>query len=258
MNILKSDLWKKRSLIYNFAISDLRVRYRNSVLGFFWTFLEPLMMLGVLYFVVSEVFKSRLEHFPIFILLGLIMWNMFARGTQIGLNSILNRSHLLTQIHLPKEIPALSSTLTALMMAFFEFIVFGFFIVIFQFAPPISILYLPLLVLLEGFLILGVSLSLSVLNIKYRDIQFIWGVVLQLGFFLTPIFYKFDTLPESMKNILQYSPMVQILTIAQNVSLYNIIPDQKSLTLVIGTVAVIFLVGYGIFRKFQGRIMEDL
>jgi lipopolysaccharide transport system permease protein len=257
MNTIQA-IWEKRSILYNFAISDLRIRYRNSALGFFWTFLEPLLMLTVLYIVFTNLFKSQIDHFPLYILLGIIVWNMFSRGTSMSLSSLLTRSSILTQVYLPREIPPISSAITAFMMLCFELIVFGIFMVVFQFTPTNTMLFLPVILLLEFILILGLSFPLSVLNVRYRDIQFIWGVVLQIGFFLTPIFYKSDILPKSVSQILAFSPMVQIINMAHDVVLANKLPDLWSLEITIVTTLAVFGIGYAIFRKMQVRIMEEL
>ena len=198
------DVWKKRSLIYNFAISDLKIRYRNSVLGFFWTFLEPLLMLSVLYLVFTNIFKSQIEHFPLYLLLGIIIWNVFSRGTTIAINSILARGSILTQIYFPREIPSLSATVTAFFMLCFELIVFVIFMVVFQLIPSPTIVLLPFVLLLEFILVFGLSLPLSVLNVRFRDTQFIWAVILQVGFFSTPILYRSDILPEFAQRILSF------------------------------------------------------
>lgn len=255
---MNAKIWQKKSLIYNFAISDLKIRYRNSILGFFWTFLEPLLMLAVLYVIFTNLFNSKIEHFPLYILIGIIMWNMFARGTQTGLNSILSRSSILTQIYLPREIPSLSSALTALFMLCFEIMAFAVFLVIFQFIPPTTVLLLPLVVCLEFILVVGISLPLSVLNVRYRDIQFIWTVVLQVGFFLTPIFYKSDILPSKIQEILYFVPMVRIIDMTHDLVLYNKIPNNESLLSCFIIVLAIFGIGYAIFRKMEPKIIEEL
>jgi len=112
--------------------------------------------------------------------------------------------------------------------------------------------------LLEFLLILGVSLPLSVLNAKYRDVEFIWGVVLQAGFFLTPIFYQFDMLPEAVSNVLQFNPMVQIVTMAHHVTLYGELPSVNSMLYAVFSVLIIVGIGYLIFRKLQARIVEEM
>ena len=256
--VLNKEVWNKRSIIWDFALADLKIRYRNSVLGFIWTLLEPLLILSVLYIVFTNVFKSSIEYFPLYLLLGLIMWNMFVRGTQLALNSIQSRSSIFSQIRLPLEIPPISASLTALIMLSLEMIVFSIFVVAFKFLPPITIIILPLIIMLEFLLILGISLPLSVVNIKFKDIQFIWAIILQAGFFLTPIFYKMDILPEQVQKIVIFNPMVQILNFARDATLYGKLPTSENIAIAIGMTCAIMLIGYIIFKVSSKRIIEEL
>jgi len=256
--MVKSEIWDRRSLIWNFAISDLKIRYRNSTLGFFWTILEPLLMLGVLYVVFTNIFPSNIEHFGLYLLLGIILWNTFTRGTESGLNGLVSRKSLVTQIYFPRAIPAISSAITSILMLMLELLVLVIFMIVLNFTPPSTIILLPLILLLEFFLILGLSFPLSVLNIKYRDIQFIWRVVLQAGFFLTPIIYKLDMLPIEVQNILKFSPMVQIVSISHDLVIYNILPSVESVILAVSTTSIVLLVGYLIFIKLQNKMIEEL
>ena len=104
-------MWKNRGILFNFAISDLKIRYRNSILGVLWSVIEPLLMLSVLYFVFSSMFKFDIPNFPIYLLLGIIIYNCFRNGTTIALNSLTNRAPLITQIYFPRSIPAISSAI---------------------------------------------------------------------------------------------------------------------------------------------------
>ena len=110
----------------------------------------------------------------------------------------------------------------------------------------------------DRILIMGLALPLSVLNAKFKDVEFIWGVVLQAGFFLTPIIYQFDMIPEPVRNILQFSPMVQIVTMAHHVTLYGELPSVNSMLYAIFSISIITIVGYLTFRKFQARVVEEL
>ena len=249
---------KMGTLILNFAVSDLKIKYRNSILGFLWSFLEPLLLLGVLYMVFTNVFENSIENFPLYLLLGLILYNTMQKGTDLGLTSISSKGDLIKQVYFSRTIPAISATTTAALMLVFELIVFGVFMAIFQFVPTTTILLLPLILLLELLLIFGLCLPLSVLNIKFNDIQFIWKVVLQAGFFLTPIFYTLDILPEMLQNILKYSPMVQIMIMARDVTLYNTIPSFESITIAIGTTTLVFIIGFGVFYRLKSNIVEAL
>nr|AIF18240.1 ABC transporter permease (ABC-2.P) [uncultured marine thaumarchaeote KM3_82_C03] len=258
MTSIREEMWKTRGILFNFAISDLRIRYRNSILGVLWSFVEPLLLLAVLFVVFSTMFKFEIPNFPIYLLLGIITWNFFKNGTNFALNSLTNRSSLMTQIYFPRSIPGLSAGITAAIMLIFELMVLGIFMVAFQFAPPITILLLPLILGLQLLLVLGVALPLSVLNVKFKDTEFIWGVVVHAGFFLTPIFYQFDMLPQAIQDVLQFSPMVQVLTMAHHVVLYGILPSINTVLYSVGSILGITAIGYLIFRKYQARIAEEM
>ena len=258
MTTIREEMWKFKGILFNFAISDLKIRYRNSVLGLVWSLIEPLLMLGVLFFVFSTMFKFEIENFPIYLLLGIICYNFFKNGTTFALNSLTNRSALMTQIYFPRAIPGLSSGVTAAIMLLLELVVLGIFMVVLQYTPPITILALPLILALEFLLVLGLALPLSVLNVKFKDTEFIWMVVVHAGFFLTPIFYQFDMLPNYVQSILQFSPVVQIVTMSHHVVLYGILPPVNSILYAVFSISVITGIGYIIFRKYQGRIVEEV
>lgn len=258
MTSIREEMWKTRGILFNFAITDLKIRYKNSVLGVFWSILEPLLMLGVLFVVFSTMFKFEIENFPIYLLLGLITYNFFKNGTNIALSSLSNRSSLITQIYFPRSIPAISSCITASIMLIVELTILGIFMVALQFTPPLTILYLIPIYFLAFVFILGISLGLSVLNVKFKDIEFIWGIILHAGFFLTPIFYQFDFLPEYIQNILQLSPMVQIVTMAHDVALYGTLPSTNSILYATVSIFIILGIGYLIFRRYQARIVEEM
>ena len=258
MTSIREEMWKAKGILFNFAISDLKIRYRNSVLGIFWSLIEPLLMLGVLFIVFSTMFKFEIPNFPIYLLVGIVCYNFFKNGTVFALNSLSNRSTLMTQIYFPRSIPAISSGITAAIMLILELVVLAIFIVIFQFVPPITILFLPLILALLFILVLGIALPLSVLNVKYKDTEFIWMVIVHAGFFLTPIFYQFDMMPVQVQNVLQFSPMVQIVTMAHHVVLYGTLPSVNSILYAVGSISVIATVGYLIFRKYQAKIVEEV
>ena len=258
MTSIREEMWKTKGILFNFAISDLKIRYRNSVLGVLWSFVEPLLLLTVLFVVFSTMFKFEIPNFPIYLLLGIVCYRFFQNGTTLALNSLTNRSTTITQIYFPRSIPGLSAGITSAIMLVCELAVLSIFMVSFQFIPPITILLLPLVLALELLLVFGIALPLSVLNVKFKDTEFIWGVVVSAGFFLTPIFYQFDMLPETLRNVLQFSPMVQIVTMAHHVVLYGTLPSINTVLYAVGSISVITVIGYLIFRKYQARIAEDM
>ena len=258
MTTIREEMWKFKGILFNFAISDLKIRYRNSILGILWSLIEPLLLLGVLFVVFSTMFRFEIPNFPIYLLLGIICWNFFKNGTLFALNSLTNRSALITQIYFPRSIPGLSAGITASIMLVFELVVLTIFMVIFGFIPTYTVILLIPILALELVLILGISLPLSVLNVKYKDTEFIWNIVVHAGFFLTPIFYQFDMMPDYVQNVLQFSPMVQIVTMAHHVVLYGTLPSINSILYAVGSISVITVIGYLIFRKYQAKVVEEM
>ena len=251
------DIWSRRSLVRTFAINDIRIRYRNSLLGFMWSVLEPLGLFVVLYVVFTHIFKNNIPHFELYLFLSLIMWNTFARATSMGSNSIIGRGGIITKIYFPREILPLSACVTSFLMMAFEFGVFFIFVIFVGFIPPLTILLIPVLLIIEFALSLGMGLALSVLNVYYRDIQYIWNVILQAGFYLTPAFYTWNSVPK-IKWLLSINPMARIIDMSHNLALYGILPTQNDIIYIVTTSFAILLIGYAVFRKFEKRLAEEL
>ena len=256
-NLLK-QIWEKRSLIIILAFNDVKLRYRKSVLGFFWSFLEPLLMLAVLYFVFTNIIKNNIQDYPLYLLLGLIIWYMFQRSTLMGQSSLLERAGIIQKVYFRREIIVISSCLTAFIMMGLEFLAFSFFIIVFHFVPTATIILLPLLLIDLFILTIGISLFLSSLTVYFRDLKFIWQILLQMGFFVTPIIYKLDMFPEYVRNILQLNPLVPILDTAHGLVLYNTLPTPKETLYIIISTAIIFIIGYTVFKIKSKRIVEEL
>lgn len=255
---LLSEIWERRSLIVLFAFNDIKLRYRNSVLGFAWTFLEPLLMLSVLYFVFSNIIKNNIENYPLYLLLGLIIWYMFSRATTMGLSSLVEKSGIIQKVYFRREIVVISSCLTAFMMMVFEFAAFAVFLVAFKFIPPNTAVLLPLLLIDLLFLSLGISLILSILNVYLRDIKFIWQVLLQAGFFLSPIIYELNMFPDNIRHVLELNPMVPVLDIVHGLVLNGSLPTINATVYIIGSTASLMIIGLFVFNFKNKNIVEEL
>ena len=120
-----------KSLIFTFAIMDLKLRYRNSILGIAWSFLEPLFILSILNLVFSTILLNNIDYFPIFLILSLVMYNMFTRSTSMSTESMLSKATIIKSVYLKREIFAISSTITAFFMMLIEFSIVIVFIIIF-------------------------------------------------------------------------------------------------------------------------------
>ena len=176
----------------------------------------------------------------------------------MGLTSILGKAGLVTKTYFPREISVLSSNITAFIMMIFEFGAFVIFLVAFQFVPSITILLLPIILVSLFIYTLGISFGLSVLGIRFKDLHSIWTVLLQATFFMTPIIFTLDIYPEQVKQIISLNPLVTILTMAQDVTLYGKIPPLIDFVRIYVTSFAFLLVGYLIFKRLNNKIIEEL
>ena len=257
-NNIITNLWNYRHLTMKLAISDFKLRYKNSILGFLWSLIEPLLMLVVLYVVFTNLMKVNVEHYQLFLLTGIISWNMLSRGTTMSLNSILGKPSLVKKIYFPREILVISSCITALLMTLLEFIIFGLFMIIFAVTPTMTVIYFPLIIFAELLFITGISLGLSVLNVYYRDIQYIWAVILQIGFFATPVMYPISIFPERYLYIIRLNPMTRIIDALRGSLVYSVLPKNLDIAFIIGSVFTMIIIGYLIFLRFEPKLAEEL
>ncbi|CAJ35696.1 ABC transporter permease [Methanocella arvoryzae] len=262
------DIWEYRGLICKIAVTDLKLRYKNSVFGLFWSLLQPLLMFLILFFVFSTIFKdNQIQYYPLYLLLGIVSWGFLDKGTGFSLNSIVSKGNLIKKIYFPREVLVISACLTALMMSAIEFVVFGGFMVAYMcirqtiISPGISILLFPVLLLIEFFIVLGISLGIASLNVKYRDVQWIWGVIMQAGFFATPIMYSIDIFKDSQYAwILASNPIGVLMELMRDSLIYGI-NNTVSLNLIWFVVLVCLIVlgaGWLIFNKIEPEFAEEV
>jgi len=251
-------LWSYRDLVVRLAWSDFKLRYKSSALGFFWSLLEPLLMLVVLYVVFSNLMRIQVEHYQLFLLLGIILWNFLDRGTSMSIWGIIGKPSLVQKVYFPRDILVISTCITALMMTALEFVVFIIFMVVFRVTPGWTIVYFPFLFVFEFLIILGLSMTLSSLNVYFRDVQFIWRFIVQVGFFATPILYPINIFPENVRWIVMLNPMAQIVTMMRDCTLYRIPPDPLNLAYVAICALALLLLGYAIFNRLEPKFAEAI
>jgi lipopolysaccharide transport system permease protein len=253
-----SNLWDYRHLTLKLAISEFKLRYKNSILGFFWSLLEPLLMLLVLYVVFTNFMRVNVEHYQLFLLMGIISWNMLSRGTTMSLNSIIGKPGLVQKVYFPREVLVISSCITALLMTLLEFIVFGLFMLIFNVMPSITIMYFPPVLFVEFLFILGLSLGLAALNVYYRDMQYIWAVVMQAGFFAAPIIYPISIIPEKYVWIIMLNPMTRIIDMLRGSVIYSTSPIFGDGIFILAAAFIVLVAGYLIFLRLEPGFAEEM
>lgn len=213
--MLKKLLSKQnRALLSELVRTDFKLRYQGSVLGYAWSLLRPLMLFAILYVVFVKFLRlgGDLPHFPVYLLLGIVLWNFFGEMTSLSLNSVVARGDLIRKIRIPRWIIVLTSSFTALINLGLNLIV----VAVFMFINDVDLmrngLLFPLILIEIYIFALGVSLFLAAAYVKYRDISYIWEVAMQGLFYLTPILYSLGTIPnETFKKIILMNPMAQAI-----------------------------------------------
>lgn len=257
VNHLK-ELYDYRNLIWQLAWSEFKLRYKNSILGYFWSLLEPMLMLLVLYVIFTNLMKVQVEYYQLFLLLGIILWNFLSRATTIGMFSIVGKPGMVKKIYFPRDIFVISSCITASLMAIFESLVFIMFMILFKVPISVNLIYVPLILSCLFVISLGLSLALSALNVFYRDVQFIWQVLLQIGFYATPIIYTIDTFPKRLQGFVLLSPIARILNSARDTIIYSTPVKTEDLLFMVLSSIVFLLVGYIVFSRFEPRFAEEI
>jgi lipopolysaccharide transport system permease protein len=252
------ELWSYRDLIIRLAWSDFKLRYKSSALGFFWSLLEPLLMLLILYVVFSNLMRVQVEHYQLFLLLGIILWNFLDRGTSMSISGIIGKPSLVQKVYFPRDILILSTCTTALMMTLLEFVVFIIFMAFFEVVPGMTVAYFPLLFIFEFLIILGLSMALSALNVYFRDVQFIWRLIVQVGFFATPILYPITIFPEKIRWIVMLNPVALIITMMRDSILYKTSPEPFNLAYIALSTLILLLSGYFIFDRLEPKFAESI
>lgn len=255
-----AGLWEYRGLIKKIAVTDLKVRYKNSVLGILWSLLQPMMMFLILWIVFSNIFANKgIDKYPLYLLLGIIAWGFLDKATGFSLGSIVGKPTLVKKIFFPREVLVISACITALMMSAIEFMVFGAFMLAWGVMPTMTIIVFPAVLLIEFVLVLGISLAISSLNVRYRDVQWIWPVLMQVGFFLTPIMYSMSIFDgKSYLSALMLNPMGKILDMMRSTLIYDKLPIIADVAYVSIIAIVLLIVGILVFRKLEPTFAEEV
>jgi lipopolysaccharide transport system permease protein len=262
------ELARFRQLLWNLVLRDLKVRYRNSILGVVWSLLNPLLMTLVFTLVFTVMIRSGIPKFPVFLLCGLLPWNFFSASVIGATNSILNNAPLIKKVYFPREVLPISLVLSNLVNFFLALVVLFGMILIFQVHLSASLLFLPVIILIQMMFTLGVGLVLATANVFYRDTQMILEVVMLAWFFLTPIFYPITELPREAQILgmtvdvwlwtHRLNPMASLVASYRDVLYYGGPPGLDFLFRSFVTALAILIVGYLIFLHFGRSFGEEV
>lgn len=259
---------KNRALLAELVRTDFKLRYQGSILGYAWSLLRPLLLFLILYVVFVRFLKigGDIPHFPVYLLLGIVIWNFFAEMTSQSLGSIVARGDLIRKIRIPRWIIVLSSSISALINLFLNLIVVVVFLIINHVDLLKTTLALPLILLEVYILALGISLFLSAAFVKYRDVSYIWEVCLQAGFYLTPILYPISIITNhTLQKLLFINPMAQSIqdtryavVTHQTITVDNIFDGGYLKLAPYLITAVVFVAGVYYFRRQSKYFAENI
>jgi lipopolysaccharide transport system permease protein len=279
------ELWGYRELIRNLVLRDLRVRYKGSALGYIWTQLAPLLMMGVFWFVFSFLQPQQIAMFPVFLIVGLLPWNFCNEAVAGGARSVIDNANLIKKVFFPREVLPLVSVCSSLVNYLLSLpMMFLVMAVVQLLYPPLreqgrlnfapTIAYLPVLIGIQMLFLSGVALFMSALAVHFRDFVHLIGILLQFWFFLTPVVYSLDVLRVTIGGVALaqvvrwLNPMASLIEFYREILYGNTVagsqvptpglPALTSVLRVLITALVVLAFGYWFFQRRSGQFGEEI
>jgi ABC-2 type transport system permease protein len=252
------ELFNYREMMYNLVRKDLRTRYKGSFLGFLWTFINPLLQLIIYTIVFSTIMRVNVDKFYIYLFVALIPWIFFTSAIQGGATSILAGKDLIKKIYFPRLIMPISVVNAAFMNMLFSMVIVFLAIGISGIGFSKYIFFLPIIMILEYLLALGLAFIFSALNVFFRDLEHILGIIIMGWFYLTPIVYTVDMIPPQYLNLFYLNPMTNIIIAYRDILYFKQMPDFSTLWQILAWSIGLIVIGYLLFQKLQRRFVEEL
>jgi len=255
-------------LLKQLVKTDFKLRYQASALGYAWSLLRPFFLFIILYIVFGVFLKAKgnIPHYPVYLLLGIVLWNYFSEVTMGGVGAIVGRGDLLRKINFPKYVIILAGSTSAFINLLINFVVICIFMVLTHVTITWSaILIIPLIAELFIFSI-AIAFFLSALFVRYRDVSYIWEVIMQGAFYATPILYPLSLIPNSAAKLLILNPMAQIIQDARYAlvshsteTIYQVYDGNKWIWLIpIGVSVVVAIFAASYFRSRSKYFAEEI
>lgn len=254
------ELWRYRELFYIFTWRDIKVRYKQTLLGILWALLQPffLMVVFSLFFGGLAKIPSDGIPYPIFVYAGLLFWNYFAAALTNSGNSLIDNENLIKKIYFPRLILPLTPAITPLIDFGIALFIYGGLFWYYHFTPTLlGIILLPVLILISFLSAAGLGIFLSSINVRYRDIRFIIPFLIQSLFFLTPVIYPTSLVPEKAQWLLALNPMTGVIDAARAGLIGQSSIDFRLLAVSAVLAVSLFILGVYVFRRTEG-IFSDV
>jgi ABC-type polysaccharide/polyol phosphate export permease len=252
------EIWRYRDLLKLLIMNSIKTRYRRSALGVVWTLLNPLLNTLVLTIVFSKLFRFDIENFPVYLLVGLLVWNFFAQTTTQAMNTLIWGSNLIKRIYVPRTIFAVSVAGNGIINFLLALISLAIIIIFTRHPLTPAIFLLPVAILILTMFTLGFALLMSTLAVFFVDIVDMFGILLSVWFYLTPIFYPISVVPQEIKAVVEYNPITLLLSLFRSSIYQGVFPDPGiligSLVISIATLIIGWLVFTRKVDEFAYRI----
>ena len=253
------EIYNYRTMIGSLIQRDLRGRYKGSVLGFAWTFLNPLLQLLVYTIVFRYVMRAEIEDYYIFLFVALIPWIFFSASLTGGASCIWSQKELVKKIYFPREVLPIAHVTCQLVNMLLSFVVV--FAVLIISGRGIRIEILPFLIpvmLVEYLLALGIAFITSSLTVYFRDLEHILGIVAMAWQFLSPVMYPIEMVPESMRPIFGLNPMSHVLVAYRDILYYHRAPQLSTLLWAVVLGITLLVAGWFLFGVLEKHFAEEL
>ena len=257
-------LFRYRGLIQTLVVRDLKARYRGSVLGFFWSFFNPLLLLLIYSFVFTQILVGahdpEMEPYALFMFCGILPWTWFSSSVLESSNTLIAGGNLIKKVMFPAEVLPIVTVLANMVHFFLGLpVLAGFLIYYHRHVDPLELLWFPVIVLVQLIFTIGLALFLSALTVHFRDLKDLLGNVVQLWFFATPIIYPMHLAPAGMAWMLNLNPMTHIMRSYQQVLFFEgPLGHQKALVGVGALSILLFLAGYFVFDRLRDSFAEEV
>ncbi len=248
---LMRDTVRYRELIWALALKELKVRYKRSVLGFMWALLNPALLMLVLTLVFSTIMRFPIPHYAVFLLCVLLPWTFFAQALSYGVESIVGNADLIKKVSLPKSIFPMAALVSNMINLLLSMIPLALLVPILRHPFYVTWLYLPVPMLALAIFTLGAMFFFAAANVYYRDVSHILQVVLSAWFYVTPIIYPLDFIPQKERWIFKLNPLVYVINGFRLSVYYGQLPHLRSIAASFACAFVMLFIGFYLFRKYQ-------
>lgn len=253
------ELYLYREMIFSLVRRDLAGRYKKSVLGFFWTLLDPLLQLIVYTLVFTYILPMGIDNFYIHLFVALVPWNFFSACLAGGASAILGQQDMVKKIYFPREVLPIAFVTSQFVNMIFSFIVVIFIVIASGIGiNPVAILWLPLVMIIEYILGLGVTLFTSAVTVYLRDMQMILNVLSMALMYASPVIYSLEMVPQSIFKYYMLNPMSSVIKAYRDILYFKQIPDAKNLAVAFILSLIVLGIGWGTFTKLKRRFVEEL